>query len=440
MASFIKRKLWTLTATVAITAGLGACTTNPVTGKSQLSLVSPAQEISMGEKQYLPSQQSQGGKYELDQALTAYVNRVGQKLAKLSDRPELPYEFVVLNNDVPNAWALPGGKIAFNRGLLVELKDESQLAAVLGHEIVHAAASHSAQQMSQQQLLGIGSQLAGVAVQNSKYSRYGGLINQGIGAGGAAFSARYGREQELEADAYGMEYMVNAGYDPMGAVELQQTFVRLSEGRQTDWLQGLFASHPPSQQRVDTNRARAAQMPKGTRNKAEFERAMGKLRKDQPAYDLHKQAMEAAGKKDLAKALSLTQRAIKAQPNEALFWDTKGKLLMQGDDKQAAYQAFTQSIELNPNYYSSYLGRGVAAKELGKTERANIDFETSVSLLPTPMAVYQLGEYQFAKGDYKKAYNYYRAVAGSGGQIGKAAQARMHQINPPAAQPSQQRR
>jgi len=434
MASIIKRKIWTLAAAASLVLGLAACTTNPVTGKSQFNLMSPAQEVAIGEKQYAPSQQSQGGKYEVDQALTAYVNGVGQKLAKLSDRPELPYEFVVLNNDVPNAWALPGGKIAFNRGLLVELKDESQLAAVLGHEIVHAAASHSAQQMSQQQLLGIGAQLAGAAVQNSQYARYGGLFQQGVGLGAAAYTSRYGREQELEADAYGMEYMVNAGYDPMGAVELQQTFVRLSEGRQTNWLQGLFSSHPPSQQRVDANRARAAQLPKGTRNKTAFDRAMGRLRQAQPAYDLHKKALEAASKKDLNGALSLTNQAIKKLPSEALFWDTKGKILMHNKDTNGAYQAFERSIEINPNYYSPYLGRGMAAKSLGKKERANIDFETSVSMYPTQLAVYELGEYQFAQGNYQKAYNLYRSVASGGGQLGQAAQARMQQINPPQTQ------
>ena len=100
---------------------LTACTVNPVTGQSELELVSTAQQIRIGEQQYAPAQQMQGGQYKVDPELSAYVQQVGQRLAAQSPA-DLPYEFVVLNNSVPNAWALPGGKIAINRGLLVELR------------------------------------------------------------------------------------------------------------------------------------------------------------------------------------------------------------------------------------------------------------------------------------------------------------------------------
>ena len=110
---------------------LSGCVINPVTGDRELAFVSADQEIAIGEQQYAPSQQMQGGEYALDPELTSYVAGVGQKLAAVSDR-QLPYEFVVLNSSVPNAWALPGGKIAVNRGLLTELSTEAELAAVLG--------------------------------------------------------------------------------------------------------------------------------------------------------------------------------------------------------------------------------------------------------------------------------------------------------------------
>src|SRR4029453_1471540 len=120
---------------------LAGCATNPVTGKSELHLVSEAQEIQMGQQQYAPSRQCQGGDYVTDPTVTNYVRQVGNKLAAVADR-QLPYEFVVLNNGELNAWALPGGKLAINRGLLLELNNEAELAAVLRHEIVHAAARH----------------------------------------------------------------------------------------------------------------------------------------------------------------------------------------------------------------------------------------------------------------------------------------------------------
>ncbi|MEM9208664.1 MAG: M48 family metalloprotease, partial [Pseudomonadota bacterium] len=159
----------TVVVLITLVAGLQACAVNPVTGKRELSLVTEANEIQLGQQNYLPMQQSQGGVYDVDPQLSAYVNDVGQRVAAVSDRP-LPYEFVVLNNSVPNAWALPGGKIAINRGLLTELETESELAAVLGHEVVHAAARHSAQQMTRATLLQLGMLGVGIAASDSDYA------------------------------------------------------------------------------------------------------------------------------------------------------------------------------------------------------------------------------------------------------------------------------
>src|SRR5262245_30543953 len=114
-----------------LTLVLTACGVNPVTGKREIQFVSEAAELQIGEQQYAPTRQSEGGDFKQLPELTAYVNEVGQKLAAVADR-KLPYEFVVLNSSVPNAWALPGGKIAVNRGLLPELRSEAELAAVLG--------------------------------------------------------------------------------------------------------------------------------------------------------------------------------------------------------------------------------------------------------------------------------------------------------------------
>ena len=189
---------------------LGGCVINPVTGDRELALVSADQEIAIGEQQYAPSQQMQGGEYALDPELTSYVAGVGQKLAAVSDR-QLPYEFVVLNSSVPNAWALPGGKIAVNRGLLTELDSEAELAAVLGHEIVHAAARHGALAM-QRGLLLQGALLATqVAAQRSDY---GSLAVGAASLGAQLLSMRNGRDAELESDLYGMRYMADRGLRP----------------------------------------------------------------------------------------------------------------------------------------------------------------------------------------------------------------------------------
>ena len=238
---------------------LSACATNPVTGKRELHLVSESEEIAIGQQNYIPARQQQGGDYVIDAELTAYVQSVGNKLAAVADR-KLPYEFVVLNNSIPNAWAMPGGKIAFNRGLLYELNSEAELAAVLGHEIVHAAARHGAKSMESGMLLQGAVLATGIATQNKNYGQ--------LAVGAAALSSqllshKYGRDAESESDKYGMLYMKRAGYDPRAAVTLQETFVRLSQGKQSDFIEGLFASHPPSQERVDANKTTLAELGEG---------------------------------------------------------------------------------------------------------------------------------------------------------------------------------
>lgn len=401
---------------------LTSCGINPVTGKTQITLMSQAQEIALGEQQYSPSQQSQGGAYLIDKGVNTYVNRVGQSLAKHSAQPNLPYEFVVLNNDVPNAWALPGGKIAINRGLLVLLEDESQLAAVLGHEVVHAAARHSAEQMATRTGINLLTVLLQTQAENTLY-------RQGAALGGGAAQAFYGRENELESDYYGMKYMSAEGYEPQGAVELQQAFLRLSQERgKSNWLEKLFASHPPSAERVQRNREHAKVLPKGKRNKAQYQQAIRQIIKDQKAYDSHNKALAAVKKKEWDKALSLTNQAIKQQPKEARFHITKGRLLDEMGKDKSAIIAFNKATALEPQYYAGFLYRGLIHQELKKPNAAEKDFLASNKLLETGIANYYLGEIALGKNQHQSAIGYYRRAAQSGGNVAKAASGRLKQL------------
>src|SRR5262245_58554633 len=274
---------------------LTACGVNPVTGKREIQFVSESQELQIGEQQYAPTRQSEGGDYKLLPDLTAYVNEVGQKLAAVADR-KLPYEFVVLNSSVPNAWALPGGKIAVNRGLLPELRSEAELAAVLGHEITHAAARHGAKAQERGTILQAGLAVAtiGAAVGGADQN-VAGLLIQGAGLGAQLVQTKYGRDQELEADLYGMKYMKNAGYDPWGAVTLQESFVRLaseSGAKPQSFIEGLFASHPPSEERVTKNKETAESLGRGGEvGDAKYVVRLKPLMTMKPAYDKYDKAM-----------------------------------------------------------------------------------------------------------------------------------------------------
>ena len=411
-----------------ILASLAACSTNPVTGKRELNFISTYQQIQIGEQQYGPSQQSQGGEYYLDPELNAYIQDVGNRLVAASKQvsplaPDLPYEFVVLNNDVPNAWALPGGKIAINRGLLVHLDDEAELAAVLGHEIVHAASAHGAAQMSRGQLLGLGTQVAGIAASNSKYSN---ILNMGTQLGAGAWNAKYGRDDELESDEYGMRYMSAAGYDPKGAVDLQRTFVRLSEGRRQDFITGLFASHPPSQSRVDKNIEHAKTLPAGgKRYRERYQAAIRKLRLDKPAYASQTKAIAALKEQQPDQALQHLDRAVELLPAEAAFWELRGHAWQMKDNQKKAEQAFSTAVKKNPNYFRHWLARGMLYHSQNKTSKAESDLTQSQTLLPTPTASYYLGDIAEQRGDINTALNYFKQVAQSGGELGKEARNRI---------------
>ena len=411
----------------AIAWSLTGCVVNPVTGKSQLSVMSPEQEVAAGAQNYVPAQQSQGGQYSVDPGLTAYVQRVGKKLAAVSDRPDLPYEFVVLNNDVPNAWAMPGGKLAFNRGLLIYLEDEAQLAAVIGHEIVHAAARHGAQQQTRNMMMGAGVLLAGIAIAEKK-PEYGVLGAGALAVGSQAWQAKYGRGDELESDEVGMKYMAKAGYDAQAAVELQEIFVKLSEGRNSGFIEGLFASHPPSQERVAKNREHAKKYPGGVRNKDAYQKAISQLTKDKKAYENYQKAQKLAGEKKYIDAVAYVDQSIAQQPKENLFWEMKGQLLLQQDKTSEAVTALDRAIQANPGYFKPYVFRGIAYNQLQKNDLAEKDLLTSQRYLPTQIAAYYLGEVSVAKGNRAQAAKYYQQAAEGGGDIGEAAKGKLGKL------------
>ncbi|HEX6998801.1 MAG TPA: M48 family metalloprotease [Gammaproteobacteria bacterium] len=400
-------------------AAAAACTINPVTGDRELALVSAADEIAIGTQQYGPSQQMQGGVYRIDPALTAYVQSVGERVAAVSDRA-LPYEFVVLNNSVPNAWALPGGKIAVNRGLLTELQSEAELAAVLGHEIVHAAARHGAQAMQRGMLLQVAVLASAVAAERSNYSQ---LAVGAASLGAQLVNLRYGRAAELESDLYGMRYMSAAGYDPQAAVSLQETFVRLSEGRgEEGWVAGLFASHPPSSERVERNRETAASLPAGGElGRERYAEATRLLRQREPAYDLYDQGRRALAENRLDEARRAAAEAVRLVPEEAQFHALLGDVELAERRYEAAIGHYRDAIARDDTFFYYPLRKGLAHQAAGQWDASQADLEASLALLPTADAHYGLGRLAERRGDRARALEHYMAAAQSSSETGQAA-------------------
>ena len=405
----------------ATTLFTSACGTNPVTHKRELQFISEAQEISIGKQNYSPARQSQGGDYIIDPELTAYVQSVGNKLAAVSDR-QLPYEYTVINDSTPNAWAMPGGKIAFNRGLLYELNSEAELAAVMGHEMVHAAARHGAKSMERGVLMQGAMIAIGIGAQNSDYSK---LIVGGAQVSAQLATSKYGRDAESESDLYGMQYMKKAGYDPTAAVTLQETFVRLSADRKSNFITGLFASHPPSPERVAANKVTLAQVGAGGEwGKEIYAQKVSKLKATQAAYKAYDEGVKALAAKDTNRASTLAKQAIAGEPREARFQDLLGDIALFEKKPQEALNYYEKSIKMQADYFKPYIQSGIALFNMGKKAEAEPYLKRANELLPTAPGHALLGQLAEERGQIEVALQHYQVAADSNSDIGKEATAR----------------
>jgi len=230
------------------------CAVNPVTGRRELSLVSPQQELQIGGEGY-KAVVAEYGLYD-DPLLQAYVNEVGQKVALSSHQPSLAWHFAVLDDPTVNAFAMPGGYIYVTRGILAHLNSEAQLAGVLGHEIGHVTHRHSAERITQQQLYGLGLGVASVFSQTVR--RYGDLAQQGLGL----LFLKYSRDDERQADELGVAYATGAGYDPREVPATYATLKRVSD-QAGQRLPGFLSTHPDPGDREVTTAELARQAVKG---------------------------------------------------------------------------------------------------------------------------------------------------------------------------------
>jgi len=235
-----------------LVATLAACATNPATGKREFSLVSEGDEVALGQQE---AQKVVASMTVLqNQRVQDMVKRIGMDMAKVSERPELPWSFTVLDDPVVNAFALPGGPIFITRGILTHMNSEAELASVVGHEIGHVTARHSASQMSKQQLMSAGLGVASVVSRTA--AQYAGIAEQGLGL----LMLKYGRDDEMQADGLGFRYMLRTSWDPREAVKMFQMLARTSggekEGRPPAWM----STHPDPGNRAERAAARMKEL------------------------------------------------------------------------------------------------------------------------------------------------------------------------------------
>lgn len=236
-----------------------ACTqvVNPATGKTEFTAMSPEEEKAVGAEQHPKILQQFGGEYD-DPELKAYVDEIGGRLKVVSELPDLDFTFTLLNSDVVNAFALPGGYVYISRGLMALAENEAEVAGVMAHEIGHVTARHSAQRYSRGVLAqgGVFAATIGAAILGGGDAAK--LAQQALGTGAQAYLAGYSREQEFQSDELGVRYLTRAGYDPRAMATFleklgeQNDLARKLAGKEDapDPSTSMFATHPRTPDRV----------------------------------------------------------------------------------------------------------------------------------------------------------------------------------------------
>lgn len=407
--------------------GLAACMVNPVTGKKELSLISEDQEVAMGVQNYPVMTQISGGLYQ-DKSLQNYVTRVGQNLVAVSHRPDLPFQFNVVNSPEVNAYALPGGKISITRGLLSQMENEAQLAAVLGHEVGHVTARHVNEMITRQILtqgaaLGLSIYLQQQERKNANYYSAAGLMAAQL------MMLRFSRDNERQSDELGMDYVMKAGYHPQGMVELQEILLAAHE-REPSRLEALLLTHPLSSERIDTARQRIASLdipPNLTMGREAFQQSTARMHSMAPAYEEYErgEALLADGK--VQQSINAFENAIRLAPGQAVFHADLGAAYVQAEQFRNARRNLNKALQLYPELFQSRFYSGYHFVNIQRWDLALGEFDKCNKLIPEQPGVrYYQGLCYEKQGNRDKAIAYYRQVLTIDPESSYGKQARQH--------------
>lgn len=404
-----RRRFIRLTALSAAAAATG-CATNPVTGRSQFMMVSEQEEIQI-DRQYSPMQFSSDFGPTQDNALNAYVDGIGRALASRGHRPHMPFSFRVVNATYINAYAFPGGSIACTRGILLNLNNEAELAALLGHEIGHVNARHTAEQLSKGQLSNM--VVGGLSIIADVAAPGMGQVASALGGFGAgAFLASYSRDNERQADALGIEYTVKSDYGPDGMVGLMTMLNNLNKSKPSS-IELMFATHPMSDERYQTSLQTARTTYAGSKglplHRERYMDNTARLRAIKGAVEEMQKGDKAMGSKNYGEAEGHYQAALKQAPNDyaGLISMAKCQLIQKKYGEGARYARQAKSVY--PQEAQGHHLSGFAALNLKEYESAYQDFQTSQRLLPgNPSTIFFMGYAQEGLGRRPEAAREYQ--------------------------------
>ena len=387
-----RRQFMRLTGLAAVGISAG-CATNPVTGSTQFMTVSEEEEIQI-DRQYSAMQFSDDYGPAQDAALNAYVSGVGRAMVPGTHRAHMPYSFRAVNATYINAYAFPGGSIACTRGILTRLNNEAELAALLGHELGHVNARHTAEQLSKSQLSSV--LVGGLSVIAGVASPGLGQVASALGGVGAgAFLAKYSRDNERQADALGTEYLVKAGYGPDGMIGLMDMLNSLNRSKPSS-IELMFATHPMSDERyrtaVDTVRTRYAASRGLPLHRERYMDNTARLRAITGAIREMERGEAALGAEKYSQAEEHYRAALRQAPDDyvALVSMAKCQLMQEKYSEGARYAR--QAKAVYPQEVQGHHLSGFAGLTLKEYEAAYQDFQIAHRLLPgNPSPLFLMG-------------------------------------------------
>lgn len=423
-----RRKFLWITSMSAAGVALG-CAVNPVTGEKQFMLVSEAQEVQI-DKEYSPHQLSSDYGTLQDKNLDTYIGNVGKKIAPHTQRPNMPYSFQGVNATYVNAYAFPGGTIAATRGILLKLDNEAEFAALLGHELGHVNARHTAQQMSKGQLASIGLAVLTGYMGTTKYASYMELAQMLGQLGAGALLASYSRDNERQADSLGNQYMVEAGYNTQGFVGLMEMLNSLSGHRSAGFTDILFATHPMSDERyrtaIETARSKYQSSQSSTMGRERYMDNTSRLRAMKGAIEKMQKGEMSMARKKYGEAELHFQSALQQAPQDYAGLLMMSKCLLAQKKESQAQRYADKAKQIYPGEPQAFHLSGFAKVSRGKFSSAYQDFKRYDQMLPgNPNTAFFKGRALEGMGRKKQAaelYNRYIQTVQQGPQAKHAYQ------------------
>ena len=331
---------------IATGTGLTGCQNpirDPIDSVVQV-VTDPRKEIQKGQRQYPFALAQSGGDLTQFRVTTDYLNTLIQRLATTANSP-FPWEIRLVNDGSINAWALPGGKMGVNYGLINAVETEAELVSVLGHEMAHSIELHGTGRETFGALVGLAAQIVEIGI--AEPGRQAGS-NKLIGLGQNILMGQYSQSNELEADRVGVNLMVRAGFDPRGAIGMQRKLAKLGAGGNSI-AQKLLGTHPISRERLTAIKSEVSKYPaKGQITSPGFRQAKIEIKTHETGLKLVSEARKAGADGNFSLALKSTERALKSLPNEHSIWRLDAELLVASRQASKAILSALKSRSLNP--------------------------------------------------------------------------------------------